>query len=272
MTAGPPAGGRLLVGYALRCPERFALVVARGDADAAEALLSQLPDDVRSVVAVHLPASVAGHFIERTPDKTLRGWLSQSDLAVAVRLARALAPARYAGLAESLPPRRRWQLDRHRSFPDGVAGTHVDVNAPRINAAASIADAVRELSGRDARQHAPLLVVDANDRLLGWFDAEQALQYGRQGRVGDCVAPARALPASMDVRAARNEFTLRGQSWLPISDAEGRLLGVLHRSRLPEVAVPRRTESTASVAVLAAMLFELLAELPALIAPGNRSS
>lgn len=272
MTADPSAPGPLVVGYARGQPERFALAIARGDPEAAEALLSRLPYEVLPVVVVHLPPSVADRFVDGIADETLRRWLSQPDLDVAVRLARGLEARRYAGLAAALPPRRRRQLDRHRAFPDGVAGALVDVNAPRIRAAASVADAARELRARKATERTPLLVVDATDRLLGWFDAEQALQYGDRGRVGDCVAPSRALPATADVRAARDEFTRRGQSWLPVADAEGRLLGVLHRSALPGVAPRRDTDGSASVAVLTTMMFELLAELPALVAPGKPKS
>ena len=271
MTVGAPAPGTLVEGYARRHPEQFALAVARGDADAAQTLLGELPQDVLPTVVVHLPPSLAGRFVDRIPDETLRRWLSGPDLDVAVRLARGVAAGRYADLSAALPPPRRRQLDRHRAFPDGVAGTYVDVHAPRIEATANVADAVRELGARQARSRAPLLVVDSSDRLLGFLDAELALQYGREARVGDCVAPSRALPATADVRMARDEFALRGQSWLPVADAEGRLLGVLYRDRLPEAEPRRSTESTAAVVLLTETLFELLAELPALIAPGKRA-
>lgn len=272
MTGGAPAPGPLVVGYARRHPGHFALAVARGDADAAETLLEELPDDVLPTVVVHLPPNLADRFVDRIPDETLCRWLSEPDLEVAVRLARGVAARRYAGLAEGLPQLRRRQLDRHRSFPDGVAGTYVDVDALRIEATATVADAVREMGARKARSRAPLLVVDSSDRLLGFLDAGLALQHDREVQVGDCVAPSPPLPATADVRMARDEFTLRGQSWLPVADAEGRLLGVLYRDRLPQVERRRSAESAPAVVLLSATLLELLAELPALITPEKRAS
>ena len=263
------AAGPLLVGYARTHPDRFAPAIARSGIDTAEALLSELPQDLKSSVVVALPSALAADLLARTPDERLQEWLAGDDLAAAVGLARRIPDQRYAGLAEGLELQRRRELEGHRSYADDVAGAHVDVNVPTAREAIAVADAAHILDTYKSSPRIPLLVLDSEDRYLGWFDAELALQKGLTARVGNCLGPSAPLSATADLRVARARFAATGETWLPVVDTRNRLVGVLHRSRLPRATSPGSRGDPALVVTLAAAMFQLLGELPAFSGTGR---
>ncbi len=265
----PLAGSPLLVGYARSHPDRFALAAAQSGIDTVEALLSQLPDDVKPSVVVGLPLTLAAALIERAPDERLRKWLAGDDVAAAVGLSRRIPDQRYAGLAEGLRSRRRRELEAHRSYANDVAGAHVDVHVPFVRDTTPVADAAHILDIYKSSPRIPLLVLDSKDRYLGWFDAELALQKGLSARAGNCLGSSAPLSATANLRTARARFATSGDSWLPVVDARTRLVGVLHRSRLPKAASPGSHGDPALVVSLAAAMFQLLGELPEFTGKGK---
>lgn len=271
MTGTPQGAGPLLAGYARVHPDRFALAIARGGVDAAGDLLSDLPDDVRPSVVVNMPPTHAAELIAGAPDGTLADWLSCPDLDAAVRIARRIPDPRYGALADRLDRRRRRLLDSHRSFRGDIVGAHIETHVSCIRNGATVAEAVSLLDSRKPSPRIPLLVLNSSDHFVGWFDPEEALRKGPAARAGDCARPSDPVRATLDLRAARAAFESRAESWLPVVDASGRFVGVLRRSRLP-AAVPPATTAGALLPILATEMFELLAELPALLNPDRRTS
>ncbi len=261
---------RLLTRYAERHPAELAIAVARGGAAGVGALLDSLPEAARPAVVVHLPPDLAQDLMDRSPDARLVRWLAEADLATAVRLARRLAPLRRAGLAAQLPRRRQRDLDRSCSFPEGSVGAHMEVTFGSVSEAASVGDAAQALGPQSAPSPAPLVVVDAEGRLLGWLDAQKALRLGPAGSVRDCVIPARPVRAGADLRDARREFAARSEAWIPVVDAGSRPIGLLRRSRLPDDRAAPAPAAPAVLPALAATMLSLLGELPALVSGERR--
>lgn len=271
MTDRAQRSSRLLERYAQSHPAEFAQVVARTGGSAATTLLASLPESALPAVVVHLPREIAGELLVRSADSELVRWLSEADLDSAVGLARRLDPLRRGRLADWLPARRRRELDRYCSFPDTCAGAYVERNFTTVSETQSIADAVRTLGSSEAGDRMPLLVVDREGRLLGWLDTHLALLRGPGGSVRECLAPVRPLQANARLYAAVAAFAARDEPWLPVVDARSIPIGLLHRSRIPDASTPPGAGAPSVLAVLAATLFELLAELPALTAVERRT-
>ncbi|MDE0064250.1 MAG: hypothetical protein OXU72_15855 [Gammaproteobacteria bacterium] len=271
MTDHAVPASRLLERYAQRHPGEFALAIARSGSSAVYPLLASLPESVLPAVVVNLPKGMARAFLVHSSDSELVRWLSEADLDSAVRLARLLDQPLRAGLADRLPARRRKDLDRYCSFPDSSVGAYVDTDFAAVSEAQSIAEAVQALDAPESPDRIPLLVVDRKGRLAGWLDTQLALLHGPDGSVRDCLVPIRPLKANTQLYAAAVEFAALDEPWLPVIDAQSRPVGLLHRSRLPDVSASPSANAPSVLTTLAGTLFELLAELPALVATGRRA-
>ena len=136
--------------------------------------------------------------------------------------------------------------------------------------AQSIADAVQALGLSATGDRDPLLVVDQEGRLAGRLDERLALLRGLGGSVRECLEPVRALPAGAHLSAAVVEFALSNERCLPIVDGRSRPIGLLHRSRLPDVSTAPDADAPPMLAALVATMLELLVELPTLAAAERR--
>ncbi len=271
MTGHAVPASRLLERYAQGHPAEFALTVARTGGSGVYPLLASLPDSVLPAVVVNLPQGTAVDLLNRSSDAELVRWLSEAGLDTAVRLARRLDPSRRAGLADRLPARRRKDIDRYCAFPDTSVGAYLDTGFAAVSESQSIADVVQVLGPAESADRSPLLVVDRDGRLIGRLDSRLALLRGPDASVRECVAPVRPLKAGAHLYAAAVEFAARDKAWLPVVDARSRPVGLLHRSRLPDASASPSANGPSVLTTLTATLFELLAELPALIATEGRS-
>ncbi len=266
MTQPEPPPSRLLGAYAQSHPAEFALAVERAGGAAQSALLASLPESVLPAVVVNLPQDSVKALLDRASESELVRWLSEADLESAVRLARRLNQPRRTGLADRLPARRRKDLERYCAFPESTIGAWADPNFPSVNHAQSISEAVQALGSMAKAQGTPWLVVDGEGRLVGSLDSRLALLRGPDGLVRECLRPVRPLKANADLQSAAVEFAVRDEVCLPVIDGQSRLIGLLHRTRLPDGS-PEPAAGTQSVlTALAGTMLEMLAELPTLAA------
>ncbi len=261
-----PTSGGLLAHYAQFHPSEFARAAVRMGGTEVDALLASLPKSALAAVVTRLPRGVAQELLDGSSDSELVQWLSEADLGSAVRLAQRLSQSRRADLADRLPARLGKDLDRYCSFPDGSVGARVDAGFATVSDAQPVADAVHALGSAGAAGRAPLLVVDGEGRLVGVLDARLALLRGPSALVRECMAPAHPLKAGAQLHVAAAEFALCDEPCLPVVDGQSRPIGLLHSDRLPEVSTAQGTGTPPVLATLAATMFELLAELPALAA------
>ena len=226
----------LLVRYAQRHPDDFALSIMKGDTQAQESLLSILPDDTMATVVAHLPPDISQAFVARQDDSTLTRWMAQLELDSAIKLARQIGENRLNHLETGIPSPRYAQLMRACRYSELSVGAYITSTFSWVREDQTIADAVTALRFQRLQNDAPLLIVDSSTRVLGWFDTAKALVADPTDTLHGCVAPVQPVLASLDVRATLLEFRAQREIWLPVIDADAHPIGLLHQSKLPMVA------------------------------------
>ncbi len=249
-------------------PQRFADALASAGADAQE-LLSGLPDQSLRRVVAFLPRSMAAALLEGSADDTILRWLSDVPLHDAVRIFRRVEEERRSRLHARLPRRRRNEIDRTAFFRPGTVGAVATLDFVSVPRDAAMPAAVDALRAR-ASHSAPVLVVDDEERLVGTLDLALALTQGPRASVGDCLSPVRPLLASASVRVAVDAFANQPEAWLPVVDDARRLVGLLSASQLRRDRAEPSASAREPLAEIAVAMFELLADLPALLFEGRR--
>ena len=268
MTSSRVAQGGLLDAYAAMHPQRFADALAPAGADARE-LLAGLPEESLRLVVACLPQSMAGALLGGLADDTIIRWLSDVPLHDAVRIFRRVEDPRRSKLHALLPQRRRNELDRTAFFRPGTIGAVATLDFVSVQRDATVPAAVDALRSRGADSE-PVLVVDDGDHLVGALDLAQALMQGPAARVGACLSPVRPLLASASVRVAADAFTTDPGPWLPVVDDARRLVGLLWASQLMGSRAESSPSAREPLEDIALAMFELLADLPALLFRGRR--
>lgn len=252
----PPPAPRLLARYARTHAADFARSLACGASAEIAAVLAELPAAAALSVVARLPPDTARAALAASPDPAVASWIAAGPAQDGARAQHLLAPERRDEVDALLPAAVRAAVARAGRFPAGSAGALADPDFRRVSGhwtVAEAAPALRQGSG-------PVLVVDRDDRVLGLFDASRALALGPGTSVGDCVAPARPLPADTPARRAAAAPIWGDQGWLPVTGPDGRPIGILRRARV--LADAPRTESRRSVvADLAGLQLETAAEL-----------
>lgn len=252
----------LLTQYARRYPEAFTSALLTQDKEQALDLLRRLPEQTLPKVIAHLSRSLANAFLTDEPDALLVKWLTDPPLIEAVRVARRVSATRLANLSQLLPAKRRDALNQHLQFPEDSLGASTDADYDSIQASASVSEAVQTLGNQTVGSDAPLLVLDADDRLLGCLDARKALLLGAKARVRECTMPVQSFPASAKLQTVLARPEIYQQEWLTVVDDHRRPIGLVSISRLAGVSTEKAQGRQGDFAVLASMMFDVWAELP----------
>ena len=226
----------LLVSFAKRHPDDFALSIMKGDVQTQESLLSALPDETMASVVAYLPPDVIQSFLRRRDEATIARWMAQLDLDSAVKLARQIGEVRLNQLGKAIPEARLSRLINSCRYPELSVGAYVTSAFSWVREDQTILDAIVKLRSQRMQSDAPLLVLDDSTHVLGWFDTDKALLADSTDFVRGCVAPVQPVLATSDVRATLLEFRAQREAWLPVIDVDAHPVGLLHQSKLPMVS------------------------------------
>ena len=229
--------------------------LARYPAIAAESLEQLAPDAVAEILAtleLHdvarlLDGMLPQRAAEVLPELDLdlaAGALGAIGFASARRLLLRLEVTACAAPDAAAMPLRA-NLERALRFPDGSVGRAMQTRYDSFR----LRDKVRRVSGDLARNAQPLpvcFVVDEAGHVVGKLRATDLLGADGSAAVADLMQPCADLLSALGrVSAVREALFAEGVDYLPVGDAERRLIGVLSRADYLRASSPTREVATA---------------------------
>lgn len=230
--------------------------LARYPAVAAESLEQLAPDAVAEILAtleLHdvarlLDGMLPQRAAEVLPELDLglaAGALGAIGFASARRLLLRLDGERRAPLLAAATMPLRANLERALRFPDGSVGRAMQTRYDSFR----LRDKVRRVSGDLARNAQPLpvcFVVDEAGHVVGKLRATDLLGADGGAAVADLMQPCADLLSALGrVSAVREALFAEGVDYLPVGDAERRLIGVLSRADYLRASSPTGEVATA---------------------------
>jgi magnesium transporter len=163
------------------------------------------------------------------------GVLSAAPPRLAVALLDALPDDERDALLATLPASDRKDLVRLRSFDEGTAGRLLDRPYDTIRTGMTVAEALEVLRRSGAKRTRSVYVVDSSNKLVGKVDMQSMAVADAETTLDALLEP---LEGSVTVTSPRKEIVEQLERFrvdsLPVTDVEGRLLGVVRYQRLFE--------------------------------------
>lgn len=233
----------------------------------AEFLLTEQPDEAARLLEIGDDSETArlleatsaelafATFRRLTPEKAARVLASLSE-EVRGQVLSSLDHNRAASLLARLDPEERESClkgldtaleDELRSlleYPPETAGSLMDPRANSFRPDATTRDVVRRLRGFRARRVQDVFLVDPVGALVGSIPLETIVLAEEGARLDSLVlGPLISVPATASREAILQTFEENRVGSLPVTDIDGRLVGVLRQRELIEVAQERATAS-----------------------------
>ncbi|MFA7542446.1 MAG: magnesium transporter, partial [Lysobacterales bacterium] len=223
--------------YARRFPEEVARHVEGLAPTAALQLLQGLPSAAAGALWERLPPDSAEAIAEAAlaqPDPDyLAGLLTRLDPVTAAGLLRRFDTPRRAALLARLPLTDAQDLRRLMTYPPDSAGSLMDPRTVTLRGDMCVHDALERLRRHKPRFTHHLFVVDRDHRLHSVVEIEALALADADAPVDTVARPVRLAVAALDARDELLEKLERhGFSDVPVTDAEGRLVGVIHHDQL----------------------------------------
>jgi len=229
---------RFVESYLTRYPGAAAEALERLAPDAAAEVLGAL--DVHEVVRL-LDGMLPQRAAEVLPELDARlaaGALGVIGFAAARRLMLRLDAERRAPILNAAPTPLRLNLVRALDFPDGSVGRAMQTRYDSFR----LRDNVRRVTQDLARNAHPLpvcFVVDEAGHVVGKLRAADLIGEDGATAVADLMQPCADLLSALGrVSAVREALFAEGVDYLPVGDAERRLIGVLSRADYRQATSP----------------------------------
>ena len=197
----------------------------------------------------HLSPQEASQLADGVDPQVLSGILDASTLDIAADVLRRL-PRQQSEEVHGMMSRQE-ALGPLLQYPDRSAGSLMTTDYPEVNASASAASAldIVRLRGDAAEHIGAVLLVDAHHRLVGSVSIVR-LALARPDTVVDQLTDAEmhsVTPLTNQEECARlmERYSLH---YIPVSEPEGRLLGVILGEDLIDVAEEEATEDMYNIA------------------------
>ncbi len=249
----------LSLDFAIRHPDSFARILARGDAEESVRVLESLPAARKAAIIARLPASRIAQLLESDAYSPAE-WLVDAPFDDAVNLLSRIPRERRLALVNSLTDReRRRQLLRHQQYPTHSIGALVGDIPMRISADSLAADVQAELRELDAEDPGPLVVVDADGRFMGVLDRWRLLAGNPPaGHVKDYLIEVRAVHPETPIASVATNEDWHTRNWLPVVDHRQRVLGGVSRARVFRAASEHSVQARRASDVVFDLLIDLV--------------
>ena len=229
-------------------PDEAARVVESSrDAETA-ALLEAEPSDVVSALLRRLTPDRGARVLAALAPETARTQMARLNPGRAAAMVARLDPEEQEALLGSLAPELADELRELAAFPAETAGALMDPRVTTFRPDATVREVLRRLRRFRSRRIQDLFLVDPEGRLSGAVSLQEAVLASPETSLGS-LSP--GLPPSVLSVAPREEiveaFEEHGVASLPVTDVDGRLLGVL---RQREIVTAAREQATASAVTM----------------------
>lgn len=223
--------------YARRFPDEVARHVEGLAPAAALQLLQSLSGAEARALWERLPPDSAEAIAEAALAQPDHGYLvdllTHLDPVPAAGLLRRFEEPRRAALLARLPPTDAQDLRRLMTYPPDSAGSLMDPRTVTLRGDMRVHDALERLRRHKPRFTHHLFVVDRERRLRSVVEIEALALADADDPVDAVARPVRLAVAALDPRDELLETLGRhGFSDVPVTDAEGRLVGVIHHDQL----------------------------------------
>lgn len=226
-----------------------ARVAGRMEPAAAAAVLAQCEDAHAADVLEGLPAEAAVAVLRRASSAERERWLARTDAETAERLGRVL------------------------TYPDGCAGATMDPNVTALPDDVTVKNALRRVRRGRTRPGSYLYVTDREGRLTGVITLRELLLAEAERRLKDVAAgDVVALQATDPVRVVCGHHGWRSYHALPVSEADGRVVGVIPYDTMRRLESELAEEGPADAVMLGATLGRAWIALTAALLDGLAAS
>ena len=214
-------------------PVETARVLEQLETEVAAAVLNELePRLAEQVLSVTVPQRAAS-MLATLPNDKGAAILGVARAPVAVWLLRRIPENHRTGLLAALEPRHARRLSRSLATREGTAGAMADSDALAFRTDLTVREAVEQHREELIRASHALPVVDDDHRLVGMVRLED-LRTTEGSRPMSSVMKTvfSSVPGHLEQRGIVNHPGWRDATALPVLDADGVFLGMLHYAHL----------------------------------------
>lgn len=219
--------------YCQRFPDEVADFLIALPADEAWQALQDIPVGDSGAVWTQLPTDVAEAILVHADDTYLGDLFTALDPVYAAGVLRRADTVLRARILERLTPAVAQDLERLMGFPENCAGSLMDPRTVTLRSDMTAREALERLRRDKPRFTHHLFVVDRDRRLQGMVEIEALALAEADEPVDGVLRPVRLVVTALEHRDELLEKLERhGISDVPVTDLEGRLIGVIHHDQL----------------------------------------
>ena len=251
--------------FASEHTREFTVVLSRFSVIEIKPLLDALPIRERVTVITTLPQNLVRAYLESKSDERIAQLVGETDIDDSVRLLKRMPPDRWRSVLVHIQDlARRKTLSQILLLPDGTAGSAADKDFQWVRGKTPVNEALREIA--QYTETADLvLVIDDQDRVLGFAHVVQMLRVPGNTPTGDCVKRVHLLPATVPLHGLIHHPAWFDTSRLPVVNREGRAIGILSRQQIVRIDNYEQSENRPDMHIALeslSALFSVLKQLP----------
>jgi Mg/Co/Ni transporter MgtE len=227
----------LLSAFAKDDPERFAqLLGASSDVEETVSILTDIPDGLEGDVVSRLTAEAADGLLSDLPDPVVVGWLRTCSSDNARRMLARIGLERSASLISGIDDRsKRNELRRLVEYPVGTVGELVQLNVMAIRDSMAVSDIQPEIQRQSGSVDAPVVIIREDGTVSGVLDLVELMKNrDPDARAGNFCIPVKPLFDEASLSSLGNRDEWNRMTSIPVVDYAGRLIGYVSRTRLQD--------------------------------------
>lgn len=191
----------------------------------------------------HLPQDVAAEVLIGLPEELALQCLQKGDSVHAARVIKRLPDNELQYFQERLDLGKRKELEVLVQYPDGSAGTLMDVHFLQLYEDLSVSEALQRIRKSKPKFSRYLFLIDEQGKLKSRVGIQQlALADDNEKLVDLCKPILAAVVATATQEEIVDQFEVHKVTDLPVVDVQGRLIGVI----LHDVLVNESLKETSS--------------------------
>lgn len=266
----------LILNFAEEHPEQFGQVLASCATSEAHQILRDLPTNSLIEVLAYAPRQFSVEFINTQDSDAILRWIHLGSDDAVERIARRLPEeVRATVLAHVKDVNKLRVLREYVNFAKDSVAALADKDFLTFPDKMTCAEATKSIRNLDEDDTENLLVVNAEDRVLGLLDDRRLIRSGRSEPIAGCIKRTTLLPASATVKSIVEIEAWHEVDRLPVVDKNRRAIGVLHWEHLIERhktrEVTSQSEDYALVMDIMSTMLDVVKELPSAHKPRTRT-
>ncbi|MYD45163.1 MAG: hypothetical protein F4W92_02265 [Gammaproteobacteria bacterium] len=265
----------LILNFAEEHPEQFGQVLASCATNEAHQILTDLPHSSVVEVLAYAPRQFTVEFIDTQDSDAILRWIHIGSDDAVTRIARRLPEDVRATVLSQIKDVNKLRVLRdYVNFAKDSVAALADkdyLTFPDKMTCAEVRKSIRNLDKDDTEN---LLIVNAEDRVLGLLDDRRLLRSGRKEPIAGCIKRTTLLPGSATAKSIVEIEAWHQVDRLPVVDKNRRAIGVLHWEHLIERHQTREDSSqneeyTLVMDIMSTML-DVVKDLPSARKPRTR--